>query len=185
MSQDQTDKSKLRQQLIAARQAIAPEQRAQWDIVIGNRLSTWLQTHAPHSLGVYWPIRAEPDLREFYDEWTRQGVQLALPVVIDKNAPLKFFAWKPGEPLVRDGMGVMAPASRANEIVPETVLIPCVGFTRQRYRLGYGAGFYDRTLAAASRPRAVGVAYSNTCADFPIAPHDVALDIIVTEQTLG
>jgi 5,10-methenyltetrahydrofolate synthetase len=183
MTLEQPDKSDLRQRLIAERLALAPEQRAQWAAAIGKRLSAWLKTHAPRSLGVYWPIRAEPDLRGFYDEWTRQGVQLALPVVIDKNAPLKFFAWAPGEALMKDGMGVMAPASRKNEVMPAAVLLPCLGFTPQRYRLGYGAGYYDRTLAALPRPHAIGVAYSCACVAFRVAAHDVALDTIFTEQS--
>ncbi|MBI1890360.1 MAG: 5-formyltetrahydrofolate cyclo-ligase [Burkholderiales bacterium] len=177
-------KPELRQSLIALRQGIAPTLHAQWDIAIGNRLTAWLAAHNAKTVGVYWPIRAEPDLREFYAEWAARGTQLTLPVVIDKNTPLKFLAWTPGEPLMRDAMGVMVPASTATEVQPDVVLVPCVGFTTERFRLGYGAGFYDRTLASAPKPQAVGVAYSCLCAEFDTALHDVALDAIVTENAL-
>lgn len=183
MAQIPQHKAELRKTLLLRRTALNADSRAQWDAAIGNRLTAWLEMRSPRTLGVYWPIRAEPDLREFYAQWAARGMQLALPAVIDKNAPLKFLAWNPGEPLAKDAMGVMMPGSAGAEVHPDALLVPCVGFSAQRFRLGYGAGFYDRTLASSLRPTAIGVAYSCLRTDFAVAGHDVALDVIVTEET--
>ncbi len=78
-------------------------------------------------------------------------------------------------------MGVQVPAASSAEVAPELLLIPCVGFNQERFRLGYGGGFYDRTLAARPRPRAIGVAYECSRAEFSVEAHDIALDAVVTE----
>jgi 5,10-methenyltetrahydrofolate synthetase len=107
-------------------------------------------------------------------------VRLALPVVVDKDAPLRFVNWTPGDAMLKDGFGVAIPAS--GEVVsPQALLIPCVGFNRQRLRLGYGGGFYDRTLAVDPRPTTVGIGYACGLVDFDGAAHDIALDMIFTE----
>jgi 5,10-methenyltetrahydrofolate synthetase len=108
-------------------------------------------------------------------------VRLGLPVVMAQDAPLHFAAWSPGEPMVKDAMSVSIPASTDNALHPEALLIPCVGFNANNVRLGYGGGFYDRTLAATPRPFTFGIAYSCAQAQFDGAPHDVPLDRIVTE----
>lgn len=176
------DKSDLRHALIATRRALATDVRAQWDAAIGRQVDAWLSNHPVPTLGVYWPIRAEPDLRGFYAAWSGRGMQLALPVVIDKDAPLKFMAWAEGGQLAKDAMGVMVPHAGSPEVRPDVILIPCVGYNSDRIRLGYGGGFYDRTLAALPRPATLGIAYSSTLAEFAGATHDIALDAIITEQ---
>jgi 5-formyltetrahydrofolate cyclo-ligase len=132
-------------------------------------------------LGVYWPLRGEPDLAPAYATLADSGVRLALPVVVERDCALEFAAWTPGEALVRDAMGVAIPAELRMVARPQALLIPCLGFNRGRYRLGYGGGFYDRTLEAQPRPLTVGVAYRCLQADFASAPHDVALDLVITE----
>lgn len=177
------DKADVRQLLLKRRRSIGAADRARWDLLIIKQLSMLLDDHSTAMLGVYWPIRGEPDLRAIYDHWAASGKQLALPVVMDKNAPLKFCAWSPGDALHKDGMGVMVPAT-AREVQPDILLLPCVGFNQARIRLGYGGGLYDRTLAAPARPLTIGVAYSCTEADFPAEAHDIALDRIVTEAAV-
>lgn len=132
-------------------------------------------------MGVYWPIRGEPDLRDAYAALSAQGIALALPVTVEKNAPLRFAAWKPGDVTARDAMGIAIPEAAAPFVEPDVLLIPCVGFNSTRVRLGYGGGFYDRTLAKVPRPRTVGVAYALGLAQFEAEPHDIALDAILTE----
>lgn len=178
------DKSRLRKDLIAQRQALVPAVRVEWDCAIAKHVSRLLASRPFRTIGIYWPIRNEPDLRDRYADWAAHGMQLALPVVIDPDLPLKFLAWAPGEPLVKDAMGVWVPAMSAREVLPEVVLVPCVGFNTARVRLGYGGGFYDRTLANASRPLAIGIGYSFMQADFAAEAHDVALDMIITETAL-
>lgn len=177
-----SNKTTLRRALLADRQAIAPEVRRRWDAEIATRLISWWETHRPPSLGVYWPIRGEPDLLPAYAELTRRGVELALPVVAGKEAPLRFISWRPGDDMTRDAFGVSIPVNGI-ERKPAALLIPCVGFNEQYYRLGYGGGFYDRTLAVRPRPRTVGIAYSCALASFEADSHDIALDSVVTERS--
>lgn len=177
-----SNKTALRRALLANRQAIAPEVRQRWDTQINKQLISWWDAHPAKTLGIYWPIRGEPDLRPAYVDLASRGVQLALPVVVSKDAPLRFIEWKPGDPMTKDAFGVSIPASDA-ELTPAALLIPCVGFNEQYYRLGYGGGFYDRTLAASPRPRTVGISYAFARAVFEADAHDVALDTVITERS--
>jgi 5-formyltetrahydrofolate cyclo-ligase len=174
-------KTALRQKMAALRKEIAPETKAEWDAAIGEQLVAWASEQAVRSIGVYWPIKGEPDLRAACAELARRGVALALPVVFEKNVPLTFAAWTPGEEMLKDGMGIAVPANLRIVDLPEALVIPCLAFNAEGFRLGYGGGFYDRTLEKTPRPLTVGVAYSILQADFPGAPHDVALDRIITE----
>ncbi len=181
MPQPPHEKSQLRQTLIALRQGIAADVRLCWDQSIARQLTAWLLENPATTIGIYWPMRNEPDLRSLYADWAAAGKQLALPIVIDKNLPLKFYGWAPGTALVKDAMGVWVPANTELEVDPDLMLVPCVGFNDARIRLGYGGGFYDRTLAKSTRAQAIGVAYGCTRAAFEGEDHDVALDAIITE----
>ncbi|WP_442783658.1 5-formyltetrahydrofolate cyclo-ligase [Collimonas fungivorans] len=178
------DKAQLRRALLATRQAIDPAHRRDWDAELGKRVIAWASgwglAYPDGTLGVYWPIRGEPDLQPAYAELTARGMRLALPVVIDVDSPLRFVGWSPGEAMVKDGFGVAIPASYVT-VIPQALLIPCVGFNRNKIRLGYGGGFYDRTLAPLARPQTVGIAYSCALAEFDGAAHDIALDTVITE----
>jgi 5-formyltetrahydrofolate cyclo-ligase len=176
-------KAALRQALRSARRAIDPAVKLQWDAHIGAQVLAWWRLRQAPALGVYLPIHGEPDLRAAYAELARAGVKLALPVVVQRDAPLAFAAWTPGQPLVADGMGVMVPGDLHFVERPPALLVPCLGFSAEGYRLGYGGGYYDRTLEEAPRPYTVGIAYACQQAQFAHAPHDVALDVVVTEVT--
>jgi 5-formyltetrahydrofolate cyclo-ligase len=178
-----TDKSALRLTLLAHRQAIPPEVRALWNAAIGERVFAWWNANPAQTIGVYWPIRSEPDLRDAYAVLAAQGAQLALPIVTNGNAPLSFVRWRPGDPMVKDSYGVMVPQDVSDVVTPDALLVPCVGFNAANLRLGYGGGFYDRTLAASPRPLAVGIAYACCRADFTGDPHDIALDDVITEES--
>lgn len=177
------EKTALRRALIADRQAIESEVRRLWDAAIGARVIDWWAVHRAKTLGVYWPVRGEPDLRMVYVELATHGVQLALPIVVGKEEPLRFAAWTPGDPLTKDALGVAIPAEANNAVQPEALLVPCVGFNASNMRLGYGGGFYDRTLAIEPRPFTVGIAYECALVEFDGAAHDVALDRIITERS--
>ncbi|OGB27699.1 MAG: 5-formyltetrahydrofolate cyclo-ligase [Burkholderiales bacterium RIFCSPLOWO2_02_FULL_57_36] len=174
------NKTDLRRSLLAARGVIATDLRERCDMAIAERICMWLKENPVQSLGVYWPIKSEPDLRALYDDLSRKGIKLALPVVTGQDAPLAFAAWTPGDTLARDACGVPTPVER-NLIRPEGLLIPCVGFNADNIRLGYGGGYYDRTLAEKPRPIAIGIAYSSARAAFNAGPHDVALDLVITD----
>ena len=176
------DKAALRKELMAARRALDPVQKQHWDAQICANVLAWWDTEKPGDIGVYWPLAGEPDLHPAYVELARAGVRLALPVVHEKDAPLGFAHWEPGEEMVRDRMGVAVPQLLRPVARPHTLMIPCLGFNQHGYRLGYGGGYYDRTLAPHPRPLTLGIAYALAAACFADDPHDVALDLIITEQ---
>lgn len=175
-------KHDLRRALLAQRQAIHADTRTQADAALGEHVRAWWKSHPVRALGIYWPIRGEPDLRPAYVELAMLGVQLGLPVIAEASAPLQFMRWSPGEDVAPGKMQVPVPAQAQISMQPEALLIPCVGFNRQRVRLGYGGGLYDRTLALAEPPMAVGIAYANALVDFAAAPHDIEMDAIITEN---
>jgi 5,10-methenyltetrahydrofolate synthetase len=177
-------KQDLRPQLLTLRRNLSPEMRADHDVRLCEQVLAWYASHPLTSLGVYWPIRGEPDLQAAYAELAERGVQLALPIVTAADAPLQFATWKPGDATITGAMKVPVPAEPHNLIEPQALLIPCVGYNRERARLGYGGGFYDRTLARKPRPLAIGIAYQCTQADFTADEHDILLDAILTETSI-
>jgi len=133
----------------------------------------------------YWPMRSELDPRPILTALSARGHPLCLPVVAGKARPLVFRAWHPGDALVAGGYGTQVPDAGQEVVVPHLLLVPLLAFDRAGYRLGYGGGFYDRTLAAlraAGPVVAVGLAF---CAqEVDTVPHDATdarLDWIVTE----
>jgi 5,10-methenyltetrahydrofolate synthetase len=170
----------LRKQLIAAREGMDARRREQATISIGLHLDAWLASFAPRArvIALYSPHRGEVDLTG----WALGRVEkFALPLVTARHAPLTFAAWKPGEPTVPDTYGIATP-EKIVPVRPDVLLIPCVGFSNRRIRLGYGGGYYDRTLVATEpRPVAVGIAFEAQRCRFDPAAHDIALDAIITE----
>jgi 5-formyltetrahydrofolate cyclo-ligase len=172
-----------RESLIAQRVAISRNDRAEWSERITAAILLRLDDRPPGLLGFYWPFRGEYDPRGIVRLLHAQGVRLALPVVVQKAAPLVFRSWQPGERLVPGVWSIPVPAD--GEVVqPDVLLVPLVGYDHQAFRLGYGGGFYDRTLAAMPhRPTTLGVGFS--LASLPTVhpqPHDIPMDVIVTEQ---
>jgi 5,10-methenyltetrahydrofolate synthetase len=180
-SDTQSEKAALRRALAAVRAAIDPARKAEWDAAIGAHLVAWWRARPVAALGVYCPMRGEADLSIAYAELAQSGVRLALPVVVARDAALGFADWRPGEAMVKDAIGVAVPATLRMVERPPALLVPCLGFNLAGYRLGYGGGFYDRTLALEPRPYTLGIAYACLAAQFASAPHDVALDRIITE----
>jgi 5,10-methenyltetrahydrofolate synthetase len=170
-----------RERLIALRQALPADERRRW----GERIAADLRTllaERPGILGVYWPFRAEFDPRPLVDWALAEGRRVALPVVVDKKGPLEYRAWRPGEPLVDGVWNIPVPEQRTI-VTPAIVLAPLVGFDAACYRLGYGGGYFDRTLAALPpRPWAIGVGFAvQQLATIYPQPFDVPMDLIVTE----
>lgn len=176
-----TPKAELRQQLIAARRALTPEAKAAADQRIVNNALAWLVRNEVRILGGYLAIAGEPDLSALYTALPSHGITLAMPVVLERHQPLVFVHWQPGDPLAKDASGTMAPSARGNYLQPDTVLAPCIGYTEQNLRLGFGGGYFDRTLGQQSRPRAVGIAYAFAKVSFDAEPHDIPLDLIITD----
>lgn len=171
-----------RDRLIALRLAAAPEQRRRWSEAIEQRLARRLESLPGATIGAYWPVKGEFDPLPLAARLIAQGRTVALPAVVDRRGPLEYRVWR-REAAMETGRHAI-PAPKARDVVrPDIILAPLVGFDEARYRLGYGGGYFDRTIAALEpRPIAIGVGFE--AARLPtIFPrtHDVALDIIVTE----
>ena len=176
-----TSKAELRRQLIAARRALAPDVKADADARIVANLLSWLQANHIRTLGAYLAIAGEPDMSGLYAALPAHGIAVAMPVVLAREQPLVFVAWQPGDALAKDASGTLAPVARGQYLQPDAVLAPCIGYTDQNLRLGFGGGYFDRTLAQDPRPRAVGIAYAFAKVSFDAEAHDIPLDIILTD----
>lgn len=172
-----------RERLIAARLALPADTRAAYAQTIAAKLDRLVGQLAGETVALYWPFRGEPDLRGWAETVRARGGQIALPVVVEKGQPLIFRIWRPGEKLEKGVWNIPVPAA-GEPVVPDIVVSPVVGFDAHNYRLGYGGGFYDRTLAALPRrPRViVGVGYAmQRIATIYPHEHDIAMDAVVTE----
>jgi 5-formyltetrahydrofolate cyclo-ligase len=168
--------------LIERRVAMSATERAGRNEAITAALMQALAPPVGMLIGFYWPFKGEYDPRPLARSLHGKGVRLALPVVAEKAKPLVFRAWWPGIPMMRGVWNIPVPAS-GDPVAPDVLLVPLVGFDPQRYRLGYGGGYYDRTLAASSpRPRVIGVGFElSRIATIHPQPHDIAMDLIITE----
>jgi 5,10-methenyltetrahydrofolate synthetase len=173
-----------RARLIAQRLAIPRDVRNALGERIAAHLERTIGDPAGLSVSAYWPFRGEPDLRELLQRVNARGGRAALPVVVARGEPLIFRVWAKGDRLERGVWNIPIPAAGAEVIVPDVVIAPVVGFDPACYRLGYGGGFFDRTLAAmAVRPRVFGVGHAQAriATIHPLA-HDIAMDAVITEQ---
>lgn len=134
------------------------------------------------------PIRGEIDPFPLLESLAAKGVTLALPVSIAPGQPLLFRAWTPGEPLVRGAYGVFEPSSDAEEVSPDIVLVPLAAFDREGHRIGYGAGYYDRTLPVLRQLKkitAIGIAFAvQEIERVPSSDHDARLDLVLTDREI-
>jgi len=136
-------------------------------------------------LGFCWPIRGEFDVRGIAKQHLANGGQVALPVIVQKSAPVEFWSWSPGMPMQKGIWDIPTPKER-NVLTLDAVLVPLVGFDKSGFRLGYGGGYFDRTLAAvARRPFAIGLGYEESSLQtiYP-QPHDIPMDLIATDQSV-
>jgi len=172
-----------RQRLIALRQAIPAAQRRQLSRRIARSLDEVLGDVCGRIASFYWPFRGEPDLRPWAEAVAARGGVCALPVVVGRHEQLVFRPWRKGDPLEPGVWNIPVPSTEV-AVTPDIVIAPTVGFDPACYRLGYGGGFFDRTLAAFHhRPRIIGVGFAAQAIRtiFP-QPHDVPMDMIVTES---
>jgi 5-formyltetrahydrofolate cyclo-ligase len=170
-----------RVQLLAERGAFTLEYRTQQALAITGALDRILAVLPGTTVSVYWPIRAEPDLRPWMHALSQAGMRIALPVALALGQPLVFREWHPHARLARGLWKIPYPADGA-PVTPDIVIAPLVGFDGGCYRLGYGGGFFDRTLAMLSpKALAIGVGYPGAALRtiYP-QPHDVPMDWIVT-----
>ena len=172
-----------RDRLVAARAALAPDLLDAWRRRIDAYLARSFPGLARCRLAFCWPIKGEYDARHLARTLRERGVLTALPVVVAPKAPLIFREWHPGVRLARGVLDIPYPANSA-EVNPDAVLLPMNGWDAAGYRLGYGAGYFDRTLASlAPRPAVIGVAFEQArLATIHPQPWDIPVDYVVTER---
>ncbi|QCO57034.1 5-formyltetrahydrofolate cyclo-ligase (plasmid) [Pseudorhodobacter turbinis] len=169
-----------RARLIALRQAMPVADRQQAEAAILKAL----EEEPARTIGIYWPFKGEPDLRGWAAERRGNGARIALPVVVEKAAPLVFREWQPDAALVRGVWNIPIPAEDARVLIPDLIISPVVGVDPMQFRLGYGGGFYDRTLAALRaaghdiRVIGIGFAAQSIPTIFPL-PHDIAMNRVI------
>ncbi|WP_459616083.1 5-formyltetrahydrofolate cyclo-ligase [Bordetella sp. 2513F-2] len=183
----------LRARLRQARAGIPERDRARGALLMRGRLFSWLNAARaqlggnPLSVAAFWPMDHEPDLRPLLEQWAGNGIRVCLPRMQAPGEPLAFHAWEPGMALEAGRHGIQEPRS-GEPCVPDVVLVPTLGYTGEADRLGYGGGYYDRTLAALAaaghRPVAIGIAWAEGLLppDYRPAPHDVRLDAVLTPE---
>jgi len=180
------EKAALRAHMRTARSGVHPLEAASAARAVRDRFLGAIEVPQNAIVAAYAAFGGELDPLPLLEALAAKGVALALPVVEAKGAPLVFRAWAPGAPLVPHRFGMAEPSRDAPAVVPDIVVAPLFAFDRQGYRLGYGGGYYDRTLAALrkrSRVLAVGIGFAvQETPNVPRAPHDVPLDWIVTER---
>ncbi|MBS0365479.1 MAG: 5-formyltetrahydrofolate cyclo-ligase [Proteobacteria bacterium] len=170
-----------RERLIGLRMQLDPAVRTAHAAAIATQLDRLLPGVGDTMVSVYWPIRGEPDLRPWMRARAGRGIRIALPVATALGQPLSFREWRPDAPLTHGLWRIPHPAE-GPDVTPAIVIAPLVGFDSGCYRLGYGGGFFDRTLARLQpRPQVIGVGYACTAIRtiFP-QPHDIPMDCIVT-----
>lgn len=175
-------RKELRRSLLNRRLAAGDELRRRWSVDIGASLEAELLPPEGRVLGFCWPYQGEPDVLPFVCRWIEQGGKAALPVVVRPREPMVFRQWTPTTAMTQGVYDIPIPVDTA-VVEPQVLLVPLTGFDAKGYRLGYGGGFFDRTVAEMRpRPLMVGVGFELSWVQ-SIRPqaHDIPMDIVVTE----
>ena len=187
MTSTNTDpKAALRRETLARRGQIGPASRVAFARHLADEGLRLARLWRPRIVSAFHPLGDEPDALGLLSALAADGFSTALPIVVGRAAPLIFRLWRPGEPTRAGAMSIRQPLEDAPVVDPDMLFVPLACFDRSGNRIGYGAGFYDRTLARlrAMKPvQAIGVAYG-VCeiAAVPYDSHDQRLDALVTEQ---
>lgn len=179
-------KKELRKQVGAAREGIPAQEHGRASREAAFNALRHLPLSPESKASVFWPLGAEIDTRPLLAALAALGVVTGLPRMVGKQRPLTFRRWSAGEPLERGGFGVMQPSLDAPEVIPEVMLVPLLAFDRRGLRLGYGGGFYDRTIAEltarGASPFKAGYAFACQEVDeVPAGERDQPLDCVITE----
>ena len=182
------DKKRLRQRLLRQRAAMPPQERSRRSAALQARLLAHLAQRTETQLAAYWPIRGEFDPLPAVRQWLAGDARrrAALPLAHKATHTLTFRRWQPGAAMAADDYGIPIPAA-GEAMLPALLLVPRVGFAPHGVRLGWGGGFYDRTLAAlaarGARPFALGLAFASSAAPQLVRDaHDVPLEAILTDE---
>jgi 5-formyltetrahydrofolate cyclo-ligase len=177
-------KAALRRKAHAQRAGLSDHRRAEASAAAVAHFFRDIKFLPDEMVAAFWPIRDEIDIKPVLTRLMDDGQPVCLPVVLGEAQPLQFRQWQDGAALYPSGFGTLAPDELAPVVMPDVILMPLLGFDKHGNRLGYGGGYYDRTLESLSkRPRLIGFAFAAQAFDFvPREPHDVPLDAVVTED---
>ncbi|MFD2647289.1 5-formyltetrahydrofolate cyclo-ligase [Devosia albogilva] len=177
-------KALLRRRARVARGALSPEARTEASSAICRNFFDGVPLGPDEAVAAYWRVRDEVDCQPILIRLMDSGQTVILPVVTGPDQPLDMRIWEAGTPLFEAGFGTLAPSELAPRRDPDLMLMPLLGFDASGTRLGYGGGYYDRTLAhLPRRPKLIGLAFSAQELDaIPREPHDVPLDAVITEH---
>ncbi len=180
-----TAKRRLRAQAKANRAACAAAGGADAALRLAEMFFDYIKIPAGTVVGAYWPIRDEIDVAPLMHGLLGRGAVVALPVVGEREAPLAFRVWHPAVTMADGELGTSHPPEHADEVRPTLLVVPMLAFDRLGHRLGYGGGYYDRTIAALRSTGSitvVGVAFAGQELDHvPTHPGDETLDWVITE----
>ncbi|WP_375452239.1 5-formyltetrahydrofolate cyclo-ligase [uncultured Devosia sp.] len=176
-------KAALRVRAHATRAALSQTSRDDAALAVAEYFFKHIDLSRGEVVAAYWRIRDELDCRPILVRLMDSLQPVVLPAVLGPDEPLQMRLWEQGAALYPAGFGTLAPAELAPQAQPDVVLVPLLGFDKAGTRLGYGGGYYDRTLAGMSKkPRVIGLAFAAQEVDtIPRQAHDIALDAIVTE----
>lgn len=176
-------KAGLRALALKRRAAIQAGERAEAAKAVAGHFLAGAGLSPGDLVAVYWPIRDELDSKPLLTKLMDAGQPVCLPVVLGDGQPLELRLWEEGTPLYPAGFGTLAPPETAPVVEPDVIVMPLLGFDRMGTRLGYGGGYYDRTLGALTKsPRLIGLAFAVQELDrIPREAHDVPLEAVVTE----
>ena len=176
-------KQELRRRAKAVRAAVPAAAREAASARLRSHLMAWLGDHQGAAVAGFWPLDGEVDLKPLLESWHAAGGTALLPRMQGAGRPLRFLRWTPDTLMEAAAFNVEEPPADAPEHRPEVVLVPLLAVDRDGYRLGYGGGFYDRTLAGLGAVDAVGVALDVQRVDaVPRGVHDRPLTHLVTES---
>ncbi|KXV36220.1 5-formyltetrahydrofolate cyclo-ligase [Gluconobacter thailandicus] len=176
MSSLDLQKKELRRQMTERRDATSRDTEA----ALLLRLHNVIEAHSASVIAAVWPLPGEIDLRPLCFQLVEAGRRIGLPETTPKGNPLIFREWKEGVPMCEGRFGTSYPDGPV--VIPDLVLVPFLAFDRAGYRLGYGGGYYDRTLAQLKVP-AIGYGFSTQEMEaLPAGPYDIPLSVIVTEK---
>ena len=174
-----------RREAIARRTALSRDEYTLRSQAVCRHLAANFAQLSTRRVGFYWPIHQEPDLRPVLETWLvagHAGFAALLPVVSAADAALVFRRWRPDAPMTVDRYGIPTP-THGDLLSPQALLIPLAAFDAAGFRLGYGGGYFDRTLAELRpRPLAIGIGFELSRVDsISPEPHDESLDAVITE----
>jgi 5-formyltetrahydrofolate cyclo-ligase len=178
------EKAALRRRAHKSRAALSEDFRAEAAQRVAGHFFAHFHLNADDTVAGYWAIRDELDCGPILARLQDAGQRVLLPVVMGPDRPLDWRVWEQHSPLSEAGFGTLAPSEHAPRATPDIVLLPMLGFDANSTRLGYGGGYYDRTLAGLERrPRLVGLAFAaQELPEIPRHAHDMPLDAVITEQ---